>query len=269
MISETIYQGGNINKSSWGGLPIVILVGDDFQLPGCNEGALNALFSTKCGKMTLNGRKALLECAQTVRELKKSIRIQEKQKADLDLMMRLRESDNVTDEDCSKLLSLRLSEIEKKHGSKVVEDIKSKAIHLFYRNEPRIRHNLARLGEVSSATNPVCIICPRSTGGPKNKGVTSHFDDQQLPKAGMFCIGSRVALEGRNFNPSWGLFNGAMGTVDEIIFEKDGNPNRGDLPKYVVVDFPQYCGPIWDINNPKVCSLMNIYDILHIIHKQN
>jgi hypothetical protein len=30
--------------------------------------------------------------------------------------------------------------------------------------------------------------------------------------------------------------------------------NRGDHPEYVVVRFPQYIGPMWDIENPKVST---------------
>ena len=45
MIAETIYGGGNSSDRSFGGLPIVILFGDDYQLPGGEEGGLAALFN--------------------------------------------------------------------------------------------------------------------------------------------------------------------------------------------------------------------------------
>ena len=32
-VAETIFDGGPLSQYSWGGLPIVIVVGDDFQLP--------------------------------------------------------------------------------------------------------------------------------------------------------------------------------------------------------------------------------------------
>ena len=50
----------------------------------------------------------------------------------------------------------------------------------------------------------------------------------------------------------FGLHSGACRTVDEIVFKKGENPNNGDLPLYVVVDFPLYCGPVWDTKNPTV-----------------
>ena len=62
--------------------------------------------------------------------------------------------------------------------------------------------------------------------------------------------GARVALEGVNYNPIWGLYNGACGNVKEIIFKDNENPNDGYMPLYVVVEFPGYTGPPWDIQNP-------------------
>ncbi len=36
----------------------------------------------------------------------------------------------------------------------------------------------------------------------------------------------------------------------EIIYGEDENPNDGYFPQYVIVDFPQYCGPPWMIEHP-------------------
>lgn len=44
--------------------------------------------------------------------------------------------------------------------------------------------------------------------------------------------------------PKWGLFNGAVRTFIHINFEKGDNPNKKDLPSFVVVDFRSYKGPI-------------------------
>ena len=38
--------------------------------------------------------------------------------------------------------------------------------------------------------------------------------------------------------------------VKYIAFEKDKNPNDGDMPQYVVVDVPSYVGPAWDSKHP-------------------
>ena len=64
-----------------------------------------------------------------------------------------------------------------------------------------------------------------------------HFDDNDLVKFTSLCVNAEVAIKGRNFYPKWGLHNGASGTVRQIVFAEGNNPNNGDLPEYVVVEF--------------------------------
>jgi hypothetical protein len=49
------------------------------------------------------------------------------------------------------------------------------------------------------------------------------------------CRGARVQICGKIFEPDWGLYNGAIGHVVEIIYQKDTGPLDGSLPEYVVV----------------------------------
>ena len=56
----------------------------------------------------------------------------------------------------------------------------------------------------------------------------------------------------RNFEPGWGLYNNSTGTVRDIVFAPGDDPNSGDLPQYVAVEFSHYTGPVWDPENPKV-----------------
>ncbi len=145
-----------------------------------------------------------------------------------------------------------MDEIQAKHGAKVVSEIRDKAIYLFYKNHKRIYKNLEMLIDHASKENPVAICKTKSEGLHNGMAIRSHFKKSDVPKSAMICVGSKVALENRNFNPTWGLHNGAVGIVDEIVFDKGKNPNNGDLPKYIVVTFPQYVGPVWDMDNPKV-----------------
>ena len=83
-IAETICEGGHNPDVSWGGLPIVILVGDDFQLP-CHsgKGAFDALENlTKAGPMTRLGQQMILECSRNVMCLEGSKRIQSDRQLD-------------------------------------------------------------------------------------------------------------------------------------------------------------------------------------------
>ena len=62
--------------------------------------------------------------------------------------------------------------------------------------------------------------------------------------------GARVFLNGWNAAPKWGLCHGSNGTMKDIVFEENENPNLCDLPLYVVVDFEHYKGPIFFKDNP-------------------
>jgi hypothetical protein len=249
VLQDYIYGGGPLSTESWGGVPVVLLVGDDFQLKGVGEGALAALSSTSGGKMTHKGRQALLTCADFVMELSTSKRLNQASMDQADLMSRLRMGRDITEADVSKLLSLHLREMELKHGKEFIDEIDKEAIYLFYTNEKRIRHNLIMLGKQSQKDTPVAMIKPRCTSACAAKAISRHFDSE-TPLTTFMTIGSKVALD-RNFEPLWGLHNGACGTIEEIVYEKGHSPNNGQLPSYVVVQFPLYCGPSWDKDSPK------------------
>ena len=264
---ETIF-GGLLSELDWGGLPILILVGDDYQLPPVKkEGGLEVLLNnTKEGnrsKSTIHGKRKMKQCAEFVMELHRSRRLKEGREQDRQLINRIRlaydipgindeEKERLVSNDVKKLLSLHLSAIATRHGDEVCKQIEEKSIYLYYRNEPRIKKNTECLANCCSPQNPVAF-CPVFAFGKHGKAVRGHFKEE-APENVLLCVGSRVSLENRNFFPSWGLHNGACGTVQEIVFGKGTNPNNKQLPQYIVIDFPQYCGPIWDVDHPTVSS---------------
>jgi len=254
MMGETIHGGGLLDHLSFGGLPILILVGDDYQLPATGGGAATqALFGGgRESKMQRGGRKVFLDCAKHVFELTSSKRMQDDKIQDKVIIQKLRTRETLTEAEVAKVMSLKLETITQQHGQAVTDDIKAKAIYLFFRNEPRLRKNLECLKDAHSKDRPVGFFRTKCYGGCGGKSIREHFDDPP-PETSIFCVGSRVAINGRNLNPTWGLFNGACGSVIEIVMKEGGNPNHGDLPLYTVIDFPHYCGPVWDKNNPTVC----------------
>lgn len=44
-----------------------------------------------------------------------------------------------------------------------------------------------------------------------------------------------------------GLANGSLGQIKTIVYDTNSKPP--ELPKYVVVKYPHYSGPQWDIAN--------------------
>ncbi|MEJ2226189.1 MAG: hypothetical protein P8X49_13750 [Syntrophobacterales bacterium] len=60
-------------------------------------------------------------------------------------------------------------------------------------------------------------------------------------------------IKGRNICPSWGLYNGSLRTVIDIVFQEGENPNDGDLPLYVLLEFDHYNGEnVFCSDHPKV-----------------
>lgn len=134
------------------------------------------------------------------------------------------------------------------------KEIEKKSLYIFANREPMERHNYEKLKEEHNEDNPVAKIISTTIDkeGKMRKGLTKHFAaDKDLPYIATICRNAKVQITGRNIEPEWGLYNGSIGTVKEIIFNQDDNPNDGDLPLYVIVHFPQYCGPSWIPNEPK------------------
>lgn len=201
--------------------------------------------------MTQKGRTVLLRCAKNVLQLQTIRRVSDSQQSDKEMVERIRLGVGVLDEDVERLQALHLNEMSRKHGQDVVRQIEREAVYLFWTNEKRVQRNLTQLLELNTDENPTAILKPKGQGSKYGKSINAHFDTD-TPSVALLCIGARVCLQGPNIYPIWGLYTGACGIVREIVFEEGQNPNKGDLPKYVVVHFPQYIGPPWDLDNPKV-----------------
>ena len=79
---ETAHYGRN-KTLPWGGIPVVILMGDDGQLPAINYGAFEALNPpTKSTLLELHGFRIFKDMAQTVRNLS-SLKRQDKNQSDI------------------------------------------------------------------------------------------------------------------------------------------------------------------------------------------
>ena len=140
------------------------------------------------------------------------------------------------------------------------QEVKEKAIFLFATKAEVIKHNHLQLFSICSKDNPLaCLKCKDiSSRGRFRK---SHFDLNCIPMKTELAIGIKVAIAGRNIDPKWGIFNGAIGIVKEIVFDEHCNPNCGDLPIYVSVELHSYRPPNsvtpFDPSNPKVrCQLI-------------
>ena len=254
IINETAFEGlGSAIPATWGGIPVVLIAGDDYQLQGMGECAPDTLpqfVRPTSDKNILNGRNLFKEFGSIVHKLPKVRRMDESKVRDMQLLDRVRVGENVPDDDVQRLQNLHIDVIERKHGKAALAAIKKNAIYLFFKNVKRSEHNLLHLSQLNTEDNPTAILKTKSSSSKYVKGVRGHFKNKSAPSS-LLCIGAKVCLRDRNFFPLWGLHNGACGTVQEIVFEESKSPIHGDLPSYVIVEFPLCRGPAWDINNPK------------------
>ena len=85
-----------------------------------------------------------------------------------------------------------------------------------------------------------------------------------IPREFYGSVGCLVKLTANLHNP-WGsragLFNGAMGTIVDILYESGKNPNSGGrdgVPGVVLVDFPHYRGPALFSRRPTVVPIFPV-----------
>ena len=276
---KCIYRGQN-SSEIWGGLPVVLLFGDDYQLMPVNKnGAINGYDKRCCGAdqyITDKMSKAQLFAYQGDRLftdimtdqvffLTKNFWVQ--CKIFKHLLERVRVG-RTTAEDANKMMKLHhvFYSVDKEFRHKVENH--EKTMWLFSNNSDVRKKNVDKLVEVSTNKKlPVarlkCWYDTNKTQGGKERNIyKSHFDFNSYKCETDLCVGARVALRNWNIFPCAGLYSGSIGTVIEIVYRDDPiGPNdkqHNHLPDYVVVDFPHlklpaYIEP-WDKLHPTVMS---------------
>jgi hypothetical protein len=253
---QTVHKGRN-NNDPWGSIPVVVFFGDDGQLPPIEKGAFYAFDNTvttqSTNRLELKHRGDLIfkALAKDVMELKTIVR-QDKNEVRLHRILRgLRAEsadDMLSDADIDFLHSLVLHPDNERFTSEERMRIEESSTWLFANKAPRDHRNLKKMYDLHSATNPVARIVAK----PQSKRViASHFGEDSAQRALRTCIDCRVSICARNINPDWGLFNGSIGTVKDIVFASGTSPNAKDVPLYVLVDFDQYSGPRFNQSLPK------------------
>jgi hypothetical protein len=255
-VSKTMH-GGTHENEDWGGLPIVVLIGDDYQLPpptiqkGAFHTVADGLHSSMINmdNVVSNGCLQFRNFAKASMELTTSHRQDEDQSQFKGILARVREcnTNNVDARVLAEDHHLR----NKAPG--VAKEISKGALYLYSTRAKRDDHNLQKLCQESSALNPVAILKSKYCSNVGSKVFKSHFDVKN-DVTPLLCRGCMVSIQGKNFNPKWGLYNGALGTIIDLHFRVGSNPNCGDLPEYVSVEFREYCGPVWDKIRPKVST---------------
>jgi len=230
---------------------------------GKGKGAFYALDykpskNTKGITTELRGMQELIRLSKKAIILKENKRVIQGQEEFKNILGRVRIG-RPTDDDKNTLLRLSFM----KQPVKLREDFEKcgETMYLFATRENCAEHNFKKLKQHNSDDNPVAFIKHKIPQHMRNK----NNDQNTIPEVTCFSRGCKVSIRGKNFCPEIGLYNGAIGTVKEIVFKKNESPNTGHLPLYVAVEFgsylghlPQYGSHIWDKNNPKIIPIPTV-----------
>ena len=274
---DCIYNGQN-STELWGGLPVVLLFGDDYQLmPIKAVGAIQGYASKQEGVeqyvkssmtegqlLAYRGSYLFTEVmTDKVYFLTKNYRVQCKKFKSL--LGRVR-TGQPSEEDIQNIMKLHLTfhDSNKEFMDKIQND--PKTMFLYTTNDEKDKKNVSKLVETSKEMKvPVARLnCwwenHKLQNGSVRHARKTHFDRKRIVEHTDICVGARVAIKPANFLPEIGLYNGSIGTVVEIVY-KDNPVGPNDkqncsLPDYVVVNIPHLNLPPnirpWDKNNPTV-----------------
>ena len=107
-VRETAHNGGH-DTEDWGGIPVVVAFGDDYQLPPpATLGAIDSLFNQGKNKVSQNGAQQFITLGRRTMELTKIMRQSEEQQQFLKLLQNYRHG-YPKEEDKYVLLSLHLN----------------------------------------------------------------------------------------------------------------------------------------------------------------
>ena len=113
------------------------------------------------------------------------------------------------------------------HGDDLLQCINERGLFVFPSHDEEWNHNKRKLLEANEQ-NPVVYICK----------------------------GAKVMLTANMYVP-YGLFNGSMGRVEEIIYNTGDSP-KTSLPNVVIVEFPNYTGPSFINNYSKLVPIVPV-----------
>jgi hypothetical protein len=269
--------GQQNQMEKWGGVPVIIIFGDDYQLMPVIDGGAIQGYAEKTGlkvpKSTFKsheeqilenlGHVLFIDCmTENVFALTDNYRTRNDPvfgKILNDLRMGI-----LSDKDALRLMKQGLHHHNSQPENRKLIENNPRTVWLFTNNIDKNQKNMEKIVELSNRTGvPIARLrCQwdsnRFQGSGVRSVVRSHFKNSKLVACTDICVGAPVAINGINIVPEAGLYNGARGWVIDIVYDTVEGPNnqlQNHLPRYVVVDFPGLKlgkAKPWDENNPTV-----------------
>jgi hypothetical protein len=234
-VRERVFKGQN-SKEIWGGVPVVLLFGDNYQLfLVIDERAIQG-FSRINDKLqqTPTTRMASSQhlcqrgtylftqiMSETLFALDKNYRVKNNKFRNLLGRLRIGEP---TRKDAEKLSNLHLIYYDEDFKESYLEN-NNKTMWLFAKNADKDLKNQEMLIHTSKhKNNPIsrldCTYDTKRLTKEKQQSCAclSHFNMAKLLKHTDTCVGARVAILTANFLPEVGLYNRVIGNVVEIVY---------------------------------------------------
>ena len=246
MCSNGMNRDSN-SSFSWGGLPVVVFLGDDVQLPPVCDSPV--YFSKSTIPAAMHGSLVWKEFNTAV-TLQTIVRQNREQTEFKNTLLALREY-KITSQQAQWLQTFQWNSLQKSHGHYLLKRM-SEGLHVFPTHEEEWNHNKMKLLEANK-TAPIAKMTAISEGIHRN--ISSDKAGGLLCQL-YLCKGAKVMLTA-NLNVHYGLFNGSMGTVVDIIYLEGRNPTNA-LPDVVMVKFQKYTGPAFIQNEPNLVPLVPI-----------
>ena len=228
-------------KDDWGDRPVVTLLGDDLQLPPVMDVApYNRTHRCPASNHGLTAHDAF-DDAVVLTELMRQGAGDEHLRG---VLTRLRTYES-TNADIDWLMSLQ---VDKQPNRAWIEE---KGLYLFPTHREKNARNMAKLKEINAASAPVASVRAHNSGAHAKKAKADEAGG--LPEHSLFCRGARFMLTS-GICQEWGLYNGAIGEIVDIVYRQGERPPRF-LPAVVFVEFKSYCGPAYVDERPKIVPI--------------
>ena len=244
-------QQGKMSEEVWGGIPVVVFLGDDIQLPPvCDAPVYMGNAKSAAG---LHGT-IVWNSFNNVIKLSTVVRQREDQQMFKDVLTSLRNSTTTKDQ-AEWLQRFQWDQLRVSHGTELLQDMARTGLFVFPTHDLEWQHNKSKLVELNQ-NHPIAKVSAENRGLHANSASSEMSGG--LAKETYLCKGARVMLT-VNINVNYGLYNGAVGEILDILYPEGCTPTDCQ-PSVVVVNFPKYTGPSFIPDSP---TLVPIHAVDH------
>ena len=248
-----ISRGANAEEL-WGGIPVVVFMGDDVQLPPVCD---TPVYIPDCRSAPSNHGRLVWTSLDSAVELTQIVRQNESEQQLRDVLMSLR-TYSTTAQQIRWLQQFQWHNLRMSRGPELLGRMDEQGLYVFPTHHLEWERNKTKLLECNRLPNhPVAKIKAVDNGRHAQKA-DSNKAGGLLPLL-YLCRDSKVVLV-VNLMADWGLYNGAVGTVVDVVY-KDGcrpSDDPAPLPDVVFVRFPGYKGPPYINEDPTLVPVVPV-----------